>query len=138
MSWLDHQEKHTQVKTEETEQKDEIRVHMPGAPDGEFVLLGRDQIKRKYEDEIGSMLLIIVDEVAELLMPTKVKTEAGKAEDALKAEILMLIQSITQLGRSAGIHMVLCTQRNDASIIPGVIQNNALTLDTKLKVRRPL
>ena len=64
-------------------------------------------------------LLIVVDEIAELTQKGGIKTAEGKAEDALKDEIISNIQSITQLGRSSGIHCILCTQRNDASVIPG-------------------
>lgn len=132
------EEKHTQASGTQAEKTPEFKIHMPGAPDGVFVPLGKSQINRKYEQERGARLLIIVDEVAELLMPSGVKSEAGKQLDAQKQEINSIIQSITQLGRSAGVHMVLCTQRNDAKIIPGVTQSNSLALDTKLKVRRPI
>ena len=113
-----------------------LYVHMPNSPEGIFTPVGFDQIKIKYEDEVGARLFIIVDEVAELLQQSGLKSEAGKAEDAIKQEIQMLIQSITQLGRSAGINMVLATQRNDTSIINGIIQNNSLDLNTKLLVKR--
>jgi DNA segregation ATPase FtsK/SpoIIIE-like protein len=82
-------------------------------------------------------LLIVVDEIAELTGKSGIKTTEGKAEDALKDEILSNIQSITQLGRSAGIHCILCTQRNDANIISGVIQNNPLSIDTLVEVKEP-
>ena len=78
----------------------------------------------------------LIDECAELLEAGGVKTTEGKEEDALKAEIVGLMKSITQLGRSSGIHMVLATQRNDASIIPGVIQNNPLSVDTQIRIMR--
>ena len=111
-----------------------LEVRLPGCE--KFVPLGKAQYNRVYLDDIGPRLLIIVDECAELLEPSGVKTTEGKEEDALKQEITGLMKSITQLGRSSGIHMVVCTQRNDASIIPGVIQNNPLSVDTKLKIRR--
>lgn len=113
----------------------EIEVMLPGGTD--FILLNKNVCKRVYKDEFPK-LLIILDEVAELLQPSGVKTEEGKAEDALKNEIVGHIQSITQLGRSAGIHMILATQRNDAKIIPGVIQNNSVGTNTKLPIRRPI
>lgn len=133
------EEKATQAHGSGLDEKTpDFRIHMPGAPDGTFVPLGKSQINRKFEKERGARLLIIVDEVAELLMPSGVKSEAGKQLDAQKQEINSIIQSITQLGRSAGVHMILCTQRNDAKIIPGVTQSNSLVLDTKLKVKRQI
>ena len=79
-----------------------------------------------------------MSEAAELLEPGGVKTVEGREEDAQKAEIVGLMKSITQLGRSSGIHMVIASQRNDASIIPGVIQNNPIDLKTQLRVLRKL
>lgn len=113
-----------------------LEVKLPGCD--EFVPLGKAQYNRIYSDDLGPRLLVIADECAELLEPSGVKTTEGKEEDAMKQEIVMLIKSVTQLGRSAGIHMALATQRNDASIIPGVIQNNPLNLDTKIKVKRKI
>ena len=52
-------------------------------------------------------LLIVADECAELIEPGGLKTSEGKEEDAMKSEIVGLMKSVTQLGRSAGIHMVL-------------------------------
>lgn len=62
-------------------------------------------------------LLTIVDECAELLQPTGLKSEEGKSEDACKQEIVGLIKSITQLGRSSGMHIIVCPLRL-STIIP--------------------
>ena len=51
-------------------------------------------------------------------------TEEGKAEDALKGEASMIIGSIARLGRAAGVHLVIATQRPDATIIPGETKAN--------------
>ena len=135
MSWFDHQETPQKSgKVVETKDLKTIEILMPGGT--EFVPLSKYQVKRVYADDLGGALLIIVDEVAELLLPSGIKTEAGKEEDAMKQECVNLIQSITQLGRAAGIHMVLCTQRNDAKIIPGVIQNNPININNKIRVLR--
>ena len=69
-------------------------------------------------------LLTMVDEAAELLSPTGVKTDEGKADDLLKGEALTLIGSIARLGRAAGVHLILAMQRPDAKIISGEIRSN--------------
>lgn len=137
MSWFDHQEKAVGGSTSTVEPLKTLKVHMPGAPDGVFVDVSKFNVKRKYKDEVGPRLLIVIDEVAELLQPTGVKDEEHKEIDQIKQEIHGIIQSITQLGRSSGIHMILCTQRNDTSIISGVIQANPLDLNTLVEVRTP-
>lgn len=136
MGWFDHQESNQESKEIVQESSiPEIEIQLPGG-DGSYVLLNKNQCDRIYKDDLGGALFLVIDEVAELLMPEKVKTPEGKETDRLKQECVMLIQSITQLGRAAGIHCVLATQRNDTTIIPGVIQNNPLSLDTKLRVLR--
>lgn len=134
MGWLDHQEKHEKggSSIKEVEQ-DRIEVLLPGC--SEYVRINQHQIHRVHLDE-QPRLMIIIDEMAELLMPTGVKTEAGKEEDQMKQECVGLIQSLTQLGRSAGIHVVCTTQRNDTKIIPGVIQNNPIFGNANIKVSR--
>ena len=118
--------------------KSKIEVKLPELEiclDGEnWIPVNKNCVDKCYTDEMPR-LLIVVDEIAELTGKSGIKTTEGKAEDALKDEILSNIQSITQLGRSAGIHMILCTQRNDATILPGVIQNNPLSLDTLVEVK---
>ena len=105
-----------------------LKVHMPGAPEGTMVVVGQDQVKRVYEDPVGAKLICVVDEVAELLLMTGLKSEAGKQEDALKQEIIMILSSIAQLGRSGMVHLILATQRNDT----------ALPADLPVTVYRPI
>ena len=130
--------KHVDIKQDESEERVQIglEIKLPGCEN--FVPFSKFQYKRVYEDDLGGRLLLIFDEVAELAEPTGLKTTEGKEEDAMKAELMGLINSITRLGRSAGIHCMLCTQRNDASLIPGAVQNNPLSLDTKLRVLRKI
>lgn len=92
-----------------------LEVKLPGMED--FKPLGKAQYNQIFSDDIGPRLLTIIDECAELLEPSGVKTEEGKQEDAMKNEITMLIKSITQLGRSSGMHLVIAPLSID-TIIP--------------------
>ena len=66
--------------------------------------------------------------LAEQITGLSQKTEAEKP--ASETEIVSLIASITQLGRSAAIHAIVCTQKPSAVILPTVIRSNPLALDT--------
>lgn len=61
--------------------------------------------------------------IGELGVPTH-NTDEGKAEDELKGEASMIIGSIARLGRAAGVHLVIATQRPDATLIPGETKAN--------------
>ena len=51
-------------------------------------------------------------------------SEQGKAEDEMKGEAQMIIGSIARLGRAAGVHLVIATQRPDATLLPGETKAN--------------
>lgn len=61
--------------------------------------------------------------IGELGIPTH-NTDEGKAEDELKGEAQMIIGSIARLGRAAGVHLTIATQRPDATLIPGETRDN--------------
>lgn len=61
------------------------------------------------------VLIVIIDELAELMM-----TDARKDSEAY-------ITRIAQLGRAAGVHIVVATQRPSTQIITGVIKANLPT-----------
>ena len=70
-----------------------------------------------YEDEM-KLLLVIVDELAELTMMSGLKDAKSKEEDEMKSEIISILTSIAQLGRSAAVHVICCTQKPLAQVIP--------------------
>lgn len=51
-------------------------------------------------------------------------TDEGKDQDEMKGEASMIIGSIARLGRAAGVHLVIATQRPDATVIPGETKQN--------------
>lgn len=65
-------------------------------------------------------LIFACDEVAEMLD----KTGADNERKKLLAQIESRLSTIARQGRAFGIHLILATQRPDATIIPGQIRNN--------------
>ena len=65
-------------------------------------------------------LVFACDEVAEMLD----KTGADNERKKLLSQIESMLSTIARQGRAFGIHLILATQRPDATIIPGQIRNN--------------
>jgi len=112
MGWFDSQDKGSAAKAKIEVQLPELEIQLDGE---NWIPVNKNCVDKCYTDEMPR-LLIIVDEIAELTQKSGIKTTEGKNEDALKDEIISHIQSITQLGRSSGVHCILCTQRNDAAL----------------------
>ena len=113
-----------------------LEIKLPGCD--EYVPLGAWQYHKCYSDSLGKHLIIIIHEAAELLQAEGGRSAEAKEIAAMQEEITTCIKSLTQLGRSSCVSVVIATQRNDASVIPGVIQNNSLDIDTPIEVLRPI
>ena len=74
---------------------------------------------QQHSKWILQRLVFACDEVAEVLD----KTGRSKEDKELLAKIESRLATIARLGRAFGIHLILATQRPDASIIPGQIKN---------------
>lgn len=112
----------------------------------EAIQRARDEMMRRY-DEMQTQgvnhflqlpnpppaLLCMVDEAYNFLAPEGIKSEEGKERDALHARAAILLGEIARLGRAAGVHLVLATQRPDATVIKGELKNN---LDCRIAAGR--
>lgn len=77
----------------------------------------------EYNSKLGCCIprcIFACDEIAELLDRTGADNERKK----LLAQIENKLSTIARQGRAFGIHLILATQRPDATIIPGQIKNN--------------
>lgn len=70
-----------------------------------------EEYNGKKSNEPMPFIVIIIDELNDLM------SQAGKEMEAL-------IVRLAQMGRAAGIHLVLATQRPDVKVITGVIKAN--------------
>lgn len=114
------------VELANTETTSKIEVCLNGT---DWIEVNYNCVNYIYSDEM-KMLVTIVDELAELTQLSGSKDQKSKDQDMLRTEIVSLIASITQLGRSAAIHAIVCTQKPSAVILPTVIRSNPLALDT--------
>ncbi|KYH30525.1 DNA translocase FtsK [Moorella mulderi DSM 14980] len=74
------------------------------------------EYNRRHPDDKLYPLIVIVDEFADLA------DQLGRNSAARKA-FYDNIRRIAQLGRSRGIHLVLCTQRPSADLVPTNIRS---------------
>lgn len=103
----------------------------------EVMRFAHDTMMERYElmEELGvnnymnlenppKALMVMVDEAYMFMASTGGKSEVQKEEDALHAEATTIIGNIARLGRAAGVHLTLATQRPDAKVIYGEIKEN--------------
>jgi len=69
----------------------------------------------------GKKLIFVWDEMADM------KIGKGDPEATVKANIKTTLTRISAKGRAAGVILLLCTQRPDASVVDGLIKTNIAT-----------
>lgn len=75
--------------------------------------------------EVPYALMVMVDETYMFLAQSPAKSsDEVKEENELKGEASKAIGDIARLGRAAGVHLVLATQRPDATVIYGELKQN--------------
>lgn len=114
------------VELVNTNTNDTIEVCLNGE---DWIEVNYNCVKFIYTDEM-KMLITVLDELAELSMSSGLKDQKSKDQDALRAEVISLVTSITQLGRSTAIHIISATQKPNASVVPTILRSNPLALDT--------
>ena len=79
-------------------------------------------IEERRRHDLGRRIFVVVDECAELLL-------FGSGKDgALTREIRSALSRIARLGRAAGVHLVLGTQRPDKSAVDPQVKSNLTTI----------
>jgi hypothetical protein len=75
----------------------------------------------------GPAIMVMIDEAGQLLDMSGGKgSDTAKAEQELKGEAQSIIGQIARLGRAAGVHLAIATQRPDAKMIPGELKENLM------------
>ena len=74
-------------------------------------LAGYNQIQRNQDKPILPQVVIIIDELADLMMVASKEVEES-------------ICRVAQMGRAAGMHLVVATQRPSADVITGLMKAN--------------
>lgn len=65
-------------------------------------------------------LVVVIDEYSDLLMAGGANSDAKKSARNIEASIIRL----AQMGRAAGIHVIIATQRPSADVVTGLIRAN--------------
>lgn len=78
-------------------------------------------------------IMLMIDEAFMFMSPEGSKTDEGKMRDELHGEASTILGDIARLGRASGVHLVLATQRPDATVIKGELKAN---LDIRIAAGR--
>lgn len=82
---------------------------------------------KDLKDENGKpdyALLVMIDEAYMFMATEGGKSDDSKARDELHGEASTMLGEIARLGRAAGVHLIMATQRPDAKVIYGELKLN--------------
>ncbi len=72
-----------------------------------------------YPERRMPYVVVVVDELGEITI------KSSEREDQVARQLnVNLLSRVARLGRAPGVHMILCTQRPDAEVVPGQIKAN--------------
>lgn len=97
---------------------------------------GVNHFKDLIDPETGKppyAVMLMIDEAFMFMSPEGAKTDEGKMRDQLHGEASTILGDIARLGRASGVHLVLATQRPDATVIKGELKAN---LDIRIAAGR--
>ena len=92
-------------------------------------LFSLESVRRKETTSTEKLYCLKVDSpgreflIGKTMMPTH-NTDEAKAAAALKGEASTIVGSIARLGRAAGVHLLIATQRPDSKLISGELKSN--------------
>lgn len=82
-----------------------------------------------YQDlkETPRAVMLVIDELYVLLAPLERKTLEQEKEEPLREIMSKKLEEIARLGRAAGIHLAISSQRPDATVFGGEFKQNIST-----------
>lgn len=88
-----------------------------------------EQGVNNYQDlaDAPRALMLVIDESYVVLAQTGIKTSEEVEKDALRKEMVKKLAEIARLGRAAGVHLSLSSQRPDPNIFDGEFRQNLST-----------
>lgn len=83
----------------------------------------RDMMDRGLTEWDGYPIVLVIDELTDLIYWDRSKEE-DRNRSGIRGKIESSLVKIAMMGRAAGIHLIMGTQRPDASVLSGQLRSN--------------